>query len=204
MRPLEDQESNFFMTFNTNYIPTSDADANTVGADLEAAISATFADRATITGLLYLPVADGAGRVVPRANGGPPNFSDISSMSIDYSAEIGPTNGMLHAHALLTVRHRVPRPGVHVDMQMVRDAIRSNGTTAPVRDLAYMNVKGFGNNAAKARRYVKKDSESAFTRLVSGRARPGPVDSAAEVARGISGTPLSLPDLLAASARPAP
>jgi hypothetical protein len=131
--PARQRDSNFFITVNTNYVPRTDADANRIGADLINAIRQTFDS------------GDDVSRMITFRAGGTRDFSRITDPKADYRAEIAPRTGMLHAHILFSFKHTVAPPGVHLNIPAVRNAIRSHGETTPVKDLPYINVRGFSS-----------------------------------------------------------
>lgn len=136
--------SSFFITVNTNYRPRSDAEANRLGQELTNGIRAAFAN----------PVQRRA--MVMRPGGGAIDYdADIRSWEVDYSPEIAPHTGYLHAHILVEIEHTAPT-GIHLNRDGVLRSIRSHLHSPEIRRLPYINIRGFSTRA-DILRYMRKD-----------------------------------------------
>lgn len=133
----------FLITLNTNWQPRTDAAAQAVADDLHNAIDRTFTDEDTFRSIINF--RDGALR----------DFSQILSVDVDASEEVGPRTGFLHAHVLLKITHTVGGRGLHLYIDRLKRAIQQNGTTPQVRALPYINVHA-SSDGEKLAAYLHK------------------------------------------------
>lgn len=158
--------SRFFITFNTNYRPDSDFQANFYAADLNQAVRAAFETQGTmwyppsyiVNNMSPHPPQGAAGIIRDRVRG-TVNPAQIVSMRFEeVQSEIAPRTGFLHAHAVFVVTHRIQkaprqrggdtrrrRSGILLDPKTLRDYVRAYATTGPVAALAYVHINGYSS-----------------------------------------------------------
>lgn len=137
------RKSNFFITINTNYAPTSDQEATRLGQDLQNAIRAAWDSEEDVQ------------KMITFRSGAPRDFNQIKKMEVDYRPEIAPKTGYLHAHILFEITHTVDKPGIHLNIPAVLKAVKSHAKTPEVAKAAYINVHGFSSRAT-LRAYLAK------------------------------------------------
>lgn len=141
------RKSNFFITVNTNYAPTTDAEATALGRDLQSAIRKAWDDD------------DAVRKMITFRGGGPRDFNQIKNMEVDYRPEIAPKTGYLHAHILFEITHVVPKPGIHLNIPAVLKAIKTHAETPQVSKAAYINVHAFSSRASLRAYLAKGDKD---------------------------------------------
>lgn len=133
------RRSNLFVTVNTNWRPLASnlAQANRVANDLQNAIFNVI--RAPGFKANYLRYK--ADKFTPAV---PIDPSQVGSVDVKISVEVGQTMGYLHAHVFIAINHTYPVGGVQLDIPGFKAAVRAAGTEEPVRALSYIHVRGFG------------------------------------------------------------
>ena len=159
--------SRFFITFNTNYRPNGDLEANLCALDLNQAVRAAFETYGTmwyppsyIVNKVSPPPPQGAAGIIRDRVSGTVNPAQILSMRFEeVQSEIAPHTGFLHAHAVFVVTHRIQkaprqrgggdtrrrRSGILLDPKTLRDYVRAYANTGPVAALAYVHINGYSS-----------------------------------------------------------
>lgn len=151
------RNSQFLVTCNTNYRPRTDAEAQRLGDDLMQAFGCMWtsgAGRAWHSILKFRPYGNcnGVGR--------PDLVRMLDDPDVTYRAEIGPVTGFLHLHAVISINHRVPKPGLHLNASAIKKLVRECGKYPQIKRLPYVNIQG-GSNREALLRYISKQASGA-------------------------------------------
>ena len=135
--PRRKQESNFFITINTNKSPT-DSQMTTAKESLEATIKTLSRDDTVAQYLMFGPCD-------PKSYAFDEYDDVVQSINFRGAVEMGPVRQRLHAHVWLTVVHYSQ---VQINVPILQDIVMAHfnsvvalGSTLVLRDKPYVHVK---------------------------------------------------------------